>query len=116
MSEPMNELLWLGLSALAAGTINSVAGGGTLLTFPALLAALNPLGVEAGRMANTTSTAATNANNATNANLVRHFALHAVLHQCKLRWSAGGETAPFAAEEKAELRDASLRVLELCVG
>lgn len=30
----------LGLSALAAGAINSVAGGGTLLTFPALLAVI----------------------------------------------------------------------------
>ncbi len=58
MPEPIYESLWLGLSALVAGAINSVAGGGTLLTFPALLAALNPLGVEAGRMANATSTIA----------------------------------------------------------
>lgn len=58
MSEPVIELLWLGLSALAAGAINSVAGGGTLLTFPALLAALNPLGIEASRIANATSTVA----------------------------------------------------------
>jgi uncharacterized membrane protein YfcA len=58
MSDPVSEQLWLGASALAAGIINSVAGGGTLLTFPALLAALNPLGVEASRVANATSTVA----------------------------------------------------------
>ena len=27
MSEPVRELLWLGLSALAAGAINSIVGG-----------------------------------------------------------------------------------------
>lgn len=58
MSDLISEQLWLGASALAAGAINSVAGGGTLLTFPALLAALEPLGVEAGRFANATSTVA----------------------------------------------------------
>ncbi len=59
MSEPPSLLLWLGLSALAAGMMNSVAGGGTLLTFPALLTALTPLlGVEAGVTANATSTVA----------------------------------------------------------
>jgi uncharacterized membrane protein YfcA len=58
MSDLVREQLWLGLSALAAGVINSVAGGGTLLTFSALLAALNPLGIEAGRVANATSTVA----------------------------------------------------------
>jgi uncharacterized membrane protein YfcA len=43
----------LGASAFAAGAINSVAGGGSLLTFPSLLAAgLTPLG------ANATSTVA----------------------------------------------------------
>ncbi len=40
----MNHDAWLlfGLccSALLAGAVNSIAGGGTLLTFPALLAAL----------------------------------------------------------------------------
>lgn len=50
--------MWLGISALAAGIINSVAGGGTLLTFSALLAALSPLGVAAGPIANATSTVA----------------------------------------------------------
>jgi uncharacterized membrane protein YfcA len=58
MSDSVSEQFWLGASALAAGVINSVAGGGTLLTFPALLTALNPLGVEAGRVANATSTVA----------------------------------------------------------
>ncbi|HEX4146014.1 MAG TPA: sulfite exporter TauE/SafE family protein [Pirellulales bacterium] len=49
--------LWLCLSAIAAGAINAVAGGGTLLTFPALFAAL---GTSAGAsvMANATSTVA----------------------------------------------------------
>jgi uncharacterized membrane protein YfcA len=58
MSDSVAQQLWLGLSAFAAGVVNSVAGGGTLLTFPALLAALSPLGVEAGRFANATSTVA----------------------------------------------------------
>ncbi len=58
MPDSVSEQLWLGASALAAGIINSVAGGGTLLTFPALLSALNPLGIEAGRVANATSTVA----------------------------------------------------------
>ena len=38
--------------------MNSLAGGGTLLTFPALLAALSPLGSEAAVVANATSTVA----------------------------------------------------------
>lgn len=33
------EAVWLFLAAMAAGAVNSVAGGGTLLTFPAALAA-----------------------------------------------------------------------------
>src|ERR1700678_2033194 len=47
-------LLWplLCLAAFLAGAINSVAGGGTLLTFPALLTVLQPV------VANTTSTVA----------------------------------------------------------
>jgi uncharacterized membrane protein YfcA len=56
MSDPPSLLLWLALSALAAGVMNSVAGGGTLLTFPALLAALSPWGAEAAVIANATST------------------------------------------------------------
>ncbi len=58
MSDSLSQQFWLGISAFAAGVINSVAGGGTLLTFPALLTALNPLGVEAGVFANATSTVA----------------------------------------------------------
>ena len=45
-------------SAFLAGVMNSVAGGGTLLTFPALTGALAPLGVGAAAMANGTSTVA----------------------------------------------------------
>lgn len=56
MPDSLTQQLWLGASALAAGAINSVAGGGTLLTFPALLAALAPLETEAARFANATST------------------------------------------------------------
>jgi uncharacterized membrane protein YfcA len=44
--------LWLGLAALAAGAVNSIAGGGTLLTFPALLSGVSPV------IANGTSTVA----------------------------------------------------------
>jgi uncharacterized membrane protein YfcA len=54
-------LFWLCLSALAAGGVNSLAGGGTLLTFPALIAALATSGTyrdEAAVMANATSTVA----------------------------------------------------------
>lgn len=58
MPDSLGQQLWLGLSAFAAGVVNSAAGGGTLLTFPALLVALQPLGAEAGRMANATSTVA----------------------------------------------------------
>lgn len=53
------SLFWLCLSALAAGAVNSLAGGGTLLTFPALIAALAALGGdEAKVVANATSTVA----------------------------------------------------------
>jgi uncharacterized membrane protein YfcA len=44
--------LWLCLTALAAGMMNSIAGGGTLLTFPALLLVVSPV------TANATSTVA----------------------------------------------------------
>jgi uncharacterized protein len=59
----MPDLTWtyiaLCLSAFLAGAINSIAGGGTLLTFPALLTAFAPLGPEAAAtMANGTSTVA----------------------------------------------------------
>jgi len=49
--------IFLCLTAAAAGMVNSIAGGGTLLTFPALYAALGPL-EDAGVMANGTSTVA----------------------------------------------------------
>jgi uncharacterized membrane protein YfcA len=46
------EYLWLCLSAVAAGAVNAVAGGGTLLTFPALTSIFAP------EIANATSTVA----------------------------------------------------------
>jgi len=53
------SLSWLCLSAMAAGVVNSMAGGGTLLTFPVLTAALAPLGLaQAAVAANATSTVA----------------------------------------------------------
>jgi len=51
-------LVWLCVTALVAGAINSVAGGGTLLTFPALIAALSPFHEDAAVRANATSTVA----------------------------------------------------------
>src|SRR5262249_15339496 len=48
----MGTYTLLCISALAAGIINSVAGGGTLLTFSALLAVVDPV------VANATSTVA----------------------------------------------------------
>ncbi len=51
------EYLLLCLAAFLAGAINAVAGGGTLLTFPVLYAALGTSG-EAAVMANATSTVA----------------------------------------------------------
>jgi uncharacterized membrane protein YfcA len=60
MSLQAQLLVGLFLSALAAGAVNSIAGGGTLLTFPALLAALSPLlgPQKAAVIANATSTVA----------------------------------------------------------
>ncbi|HET7189286.1 MAG TPA: TSUP family transporter, partial [Gemmatimonadaceae bacterium] len=50
---PPGRLVVVAVAALLAGVMNSVAGGGTLLTFPALVAAgLSPL------QANATSTVA----------------------------------------------------------
>ncbi len=46
------EYLWLCLAALAAGAVNAIAGGGTLLTFPALTSILS------ASLANGTSTVA----------------------------------------------------------
>jgi uncharacterized membrane protein YfcA len=51
-------LVFLCLSAFVAGAMNSIAGGGTLLTFPALLTALSPFGQNAAAFANATSTVA----------------------------------------------------------
>lgn len=47
------DYLWLGLAALAAGAINALAGGGTLITFPVLTAVGLP-----AVMANVTNTVA----------------------------------------------------------
>jgi uncharacterized membrane protein YfcA len=52
MFEGVWHYVWLGLAASAAGAVNSVAGGGTLLTFPSLLTAVSPV------VANGTSTVA----------------------------------------------------------
>jgi uncharacterized protein len=53
------EYLWLGLSAIAAGAVNAVAGGGTLLTFPTLVSVLGTLYPNsAASLANGTSTVA----------------------------------------------------------
>src|SRR5262245_17536865 len=57
MSDPFLIYLILCLSALAAGAVNSIAGGGTLLSFPPLLKIFN--GLENGAvLANATSTVA----------------------------------------------------------
>jgi uncharacterized membrane protein YfcA len=53
----LETYLWLCLSAVAAGAVNAIAGGGTLLTFPALFAALGT-SATASVMANATSTVA----------------------------------------------------------
>jgi uncharacterized protein len=52
-----NDYLILCVVAAVAGAVNSIAGGGTLLTFPALLAALGST-PEAAVIANATSTTA----------------------------------------------------------
>ena len=57
----MTTTIWLCLSALIAGAVNSLAGGGRLLTFPTLVAALSALGMSASEatvVANATSTVA----------------------------------------------------------
>ena len=51
-NHPFMEYFWLCLAALAAGAVNAVAGGGTLLTFPALTSVIAP------ELANATSTVA----------------------------------------------------------
>lgn len=52
-----DKWLWLCLAAVGAGVVNAVAGGGTLLTFPALIFALGE-SAEASVIANATSTTA----------------------------------------------------------
>ena len=53
------EYLWLCLSAVAAGAVNAVAGGGTLLTFPTLVAVLTAHRfLDPASLANGTSTVA----------------------------------------------------------
>jgi uncharacterized membrane protein YfcA len=50
--EEVDTYFWLCSSAFAAGALNSIAGGGTLLTFPALASVIDPA------LANATSTMA----------------------------------------------------------
>lgn len=57
MNDPVVAYLVLCLSAMAAGAVNSVAGGGTLLSFPPLLRVFAGL-ENAGVLANATSTVA----------------------------------------------------------
>jgi uncharacterized membrane protein YfcA len=52
MTDLVQTYLWLALAAVAAGAINAVAGGGTLLTFPALST------IMLMKLANATSTVA----------------------------------------------------------
>jgi uncharacterized membrane protein YfcA len=52
MPEDAWTYVWLAAAAFAAGIVNSIAGGGTLLTFPSLLAVVPPV------VANGTSTVA----------------------------------------------------------
>lgn len=53
------EYIWLCLAAVAAGAVNAIAGGGTLLTFPALLETFTLERVANGaQLANGTSTVA----------------------------------------------------------
>lgn len=49
MADGLETYCWLCLAALAAGVVNALAGGGTLLTFPPLQAVVGPV------MANATS-------------------------------------------------------------
>lgn len=47
MADPLWSWIFLCAAAFAAGAVNAVAGGGTLLTFPSLLAVLSPVGANA---------------------------------------------------------------------
>jgi uncharacterized membrane protein YfcA len=52
------EYLWLCLSAVAAGAVNAVAGGGTLLTYPTLAGILTVHCTNPASRANGSSTVA----------------------------------------------------------
>jgi uncharacterized protein len=55
----LGDYPWLCLSAFVAGGVNALAGGGTLLTFPALIGSLSQqYGISAEVLANGTSTVA----------------------------------------------------------
>src|SRR5262245_45370694 len=60
MPDSYSTLALLVLSSLAAGVVNALAGGGTLLTFPSLFTALRPMvgELDAAVFANGTSTVA----------------------------------------------------------
>src|SRR6266850_7158741 len=58
LAQPFMDYLWLCLSAVAAGAVNAVAGGGTLLTFPTLTGVLAGNYINAASLANGTSTVA----------------------------------------------------------
>ena len=47
MIDPLWSWFFLAAAAIAAGGVNAVAGGGTLLTFPSLLAILSPISANA---------------------------------------------------------------------
>ena len=47
MNDPFWSWIFLPAAALAAGAVNAVAGGGTLLTFPSLLAVMSPVSANA---------------------------------------------------------------------
>jgi uncharacterized membrane protein YfcA len=47
MADPLWSWFFLCAAAIAAGVVNAVAGGGTLLTFPSLLAVLSPISANA---------------------------------------------------------------------
>src|SRR5579884_501895 len=76
MLESYGTYLWVSAAALAAGVINAVAGGGTLLTFPALVAVLPSTVV-----ANATSTVAL-----VPGSLASAWGYREELHKCR-RWA-----------------------------
>lgn len=59
MEPSATDYFWLCATAFAAGGVNALAGGGTLLTFPTLIGVLRPhFGISADVLANGTSTVA----------------------------------------------------------